>query len=120
MICIFEASSGLEAHMILNLLQQEGVTARVDGEFLQGGVGELQAMNIVRVKVEESDYNKAKTIISEWESKPVVKPLNQASTTNSSNFGIGLLFGLLIGSGLTFWIYNAPITSDGIDFNHDG
>ncbi|MEN8226403.1 MAG: DUF2007 domain-containing protein, partial [Bacteroidota bacterium] len=42
MKCIFEASSGLEAHMISNLLQQDGIEARIDGEYLQGGVGELQ------------------------------------------------------------------------------
>lgn len=106
--------------MILNLLQQEGITGRVDGEYLQGGVGELQTMNMVRVMIDESDYSKAQAIIHEWESKPVTDPIGQAPIKNSSNFGIGLLFGVLIGSGLTFWAYNSPVTNDGIDYNHDG
>jgi hypothetical protein len=50
---VFEASSGLDAHMILNLLQQQGITGRIEGEYLQGGIGELQAMGFVRVLVSE-------------------------------------------------------------------
>lgn len=45
---VFEASSGLEAHMILNLLDQRGISGRIEGEYLQGG-GELQAMGFVHV-----------------------------------------------------------------------
>jgi len=45
--------------MILDLLNQEGIEGRVEGEYLQGGVGELQAINIVRVVVGESDYSEA-------------------------------------------------------------
>ena len=120
MKCVFEASTGLEAHMILDLLQQEGINTRINGEYLQGGVGELQAMNIVRVLVDDTDYDKARAIINEWESREVVNTDDQTPIKKSSGIGVGLVFGLVIGAGLTFWAYNSPITRDGIDYNNDG
>ena len=50
---LYEAANTVEAHMILNLLEQSSLSARIDGEYLQGGVGELQAIGIVRVMVDE-------------------------------------------------------------------
>ena len=66
---LYEAQNTLEAHMILNLLEQAGLLARIDGEYLQGGVGELQAIGLVRVMVEESDYAEANDIIKEWDAR---------------------------------------------------
>jgi len=120
MKCIYEASSGLEAHMILNLLQQEEINCRIDGEFLQGGAGELQAMNMVRVLVEETDFKKAQVIINAWETIQVERETVDVSGNKSSGMGRGLLLGLLIGSGATFWVYNSPVTVDGVDYNNDG
>ena len=117
---VFEASTGVEAHMILNLLNHEGVDGRVEGEYLQGGVGDLQAINTVRVVVHDSDYEKARSIISEWESKQVDKPIVEDSKRKSSKIGIGFLGGLLVGIGSMYWAYNSPITSEGIDYNSDG
>ncbi|MGC2165744.1 MAG: DUF2007 domain-containing protein [Gallionella sp.] len=68
LICVFEASSGLEAHMILNLLEQAGIRGRIEGEYLQGGVGELQAMNFVKVLVADEDIVESTKIIRDWES----------------------------------------------------
>jgi len=106
--------------MILNLLQQEGIKCRIDGEYLQGGVGELQAMSIVRVLVEDSNYEKARTIINEWDATQIDKTDAYTLAKNSSGIGTGLLFGLIIGIVVTFWAFNSPITSDGIDYNNDG
>jgi Putative prokaryotic signal transducing protein len=66
---IYEAPNTVEAHMILNLLEQAGLSARIDGEYLQGGIGELQVVGVVRVMVEEYDYPAAKLIIEEWDAK---------------------------------------------------
>jgi hypothetical protein len=117
---IFEASTGLEAHMIVNLLQQEGIECRVDGEYLQGGVGELQAMNIVRVLVNDHDFEKARAVINEWDARQVDKVVDYPPGRKSSGIGRGLLFGFLAGVGVTFWAYNSPVTIDGIDYNNDG
>jgi hypothetical protein len=67
MKCVFEASNTLDAYMIFNLLLQEGIQGRVDGEYLAGGIGELQAINLVRVMVAADDYDQAIKIIREWE-----------------------------------------------------
>lgn len=117
---IFEASSGLEAYMILNLLQHEGIDCRVDGEYLQGGVGELQAMNIVRVLVDDTDYDKANIILKQWESTQIDNIDAGTSQIKGSRFAAGLLLGLLVGSAITIWAYNSPVTTDGIDYNKDG
>jgi hypothetical protein len=120
MKCIYEASSGLEAHMILNLLQQEALNCRVDGEYLQGGAGELQAMNMVRVLVDESDYTKAQEIINNWEATQVQKEDASIPKNKSSRLGLGLITGFLVGAGATFIAYNSPVYIDGVDYNDDG
>ena len=55
--------------MILDLLAQQRIAGRIEGEYLQGGVGGLQAMGLVRVLVHEADYEEARRIIREWESQ---------------------------------------------------
>ena len=80
---VFEASTALDAHMILNLLTQEDIHGQIEGEYLPGGVGDLQAINVVRVVVTAGDYAAAKTIIDDWEAiqpestlaeKPALRP----------------------------------------------
>ncbi|GMW06630.1 MAG: hypothetical protein AMXMBFR8_14270 [Nevskiales bacterium] len=46
---IYEAANAIEAHMIVHLLGQAGIEGRVEGEYLQGGVGELPAVGLVGV-----------------------------------------------------------------------
>lgn len=115
---VYEASTSLDAHMILNLLVQEGIEGRVDGGYLPGGVGELQAINLVRVMVDEADYERAAQVIKNWEAIEVDK--EERSGNKSSNEVSIFLIGLVIGGGLTYWAYNSPVTEDGIDMNGDG
>ena len=67
MKCAYDASSNIEAHLVLHQLQQAGIAAMIEGEYLQGGVGELAAMGNVRVMVESNDLNEAKEVIADWE-----------------------------------------------------
>ena len=115
---VYEASTSLDAHMILNLLVQEGIEGRVDGEYLPGGVGELQAINLVRVMVDESNYERAARVIKDWESIEVDK--EERSRNKSSNGVSVFLIGVVVGGGLIYWAYNSPVTEDGIDMNGDG
>ncbi len=66
---VFATGTGFEAHMIRNLLEQNDIFVRIDGEFLQGGIGGIQASNIVRVMVGETEYARAKEIITQWEAE---------------------------------------------------
>jgi len=115
---LYEAPNTVEAHMILNLLEQAGLSARIDGEYLQGGVGELQAMGVVRVMIEESDYAEADIIIQEWDKKqPEQEGLAKPIKKNSFSSGV---IGFLCGVAAMAIYYSTPVTDDGIDYNGDG
>ena len=104
--------------MVLNLLEQEGILGRVDGQYLSGGVGELQAINLVRVMVDEADYEIAAQVIKAWEAIEVDE---EERLKNKSSNGVSVfLMGAVIGGGLIYWASNSPVTEDGIDINGDG
>jgi len=67
MMLVYEASDAIEAHMMQDYLQRHHINSRIDGELLQGGIGEIQTMGLVTVLVEEDDFDNAKSIIDEWE-----------------------------------------------------
>lgn len=115
---LYEAVNAIEAHMIVNLLEEQGLSARVDGEYLQGGIGELQAIGVVRVMVDESDYGLAKKIVQEWDS---VQPKSEPDTSpRKKGSFVSLLVAFLIGVGVTVGYFRTPVTEDGIDYNGDG
>jgi hypothetical protein len=68
---LYEAANGVEAHLLRDLLAQEGVAVRIHGEFLQGGVGELPAAGLVRLMVDDADYAAGRAFIERWEAAPV-------------------------------------------------
>ncbi|MHA2936840.1 putative signal transducing protein [Vibrio sp. RC27] len=120
---IFEASNTLEAHMMSNLLEQEGIKSNVEGEFLQGGIGELQAQGLVRVTVDDADYDAARSFVKEWES---TQPSSDSSNASSekipkgSRHGVGFVIGVLVGVVAMYWAYNSPVNRDGIDYDRNG
>jgi len=115
---LYEASNALEAHMILNLLTQMGLPARVEGEHLQGGIGELQASGIVRLMIEESYYPEAAKVIQEWDAAQPAEA-KDSHDERRSGFWPGLI-GFFIGVGIMAVHYHSPVTHDGIDYNGDG
>ncbi|MGJ3255622.1 MAG: DUF2007 domain-containing protein [Alcanivorax sp.] len=98
MKCVFHARDGIEAHMLADLLDQVGIMAQVQGDMLQGAVGELPAAGLASVWVAESDESRAREVIAEFEaSQPAdigqsVRPGAQRSFTR------GLLLGMVIGA----------------------
>jgi hypothetical protein len=60
---VYRASNTLESHIILNLLRQAGIEGHISGEYLQGAMGELPAVDLVRIMVHEDDYDEALAII---------------------------------------------------------
>lgn len=63
----YDAISNIEAHLVMHQLQQAGINARIEGEYLQGGVGVLPAAGNVRVIVDERDLQEARAVIADWE-----------------------------------------------------
>ena len=117
---VYESSTSLEAHMVKNLLENEGVESRIDGEYLQGGVGELQAMGAIRVVVEEDDYPQAREIIDAWESLQPDDDVDGAKTTKTSSSTNGFVLGVVLTVGVAYFISSSSMTTDGVDYNADG
>jgi len=110
---LYDAANGIEAHMILNMLEQAGLAARIDGEYLQGGVGELQTMGIVRVMIEENDYAAGKALVDQWdENQPLHTP--RASVKSGGGLGYALL-GFLLGVGVMTYYYSSRAAPDTCD-----
>jgi hypothetical protein len=64
---VFQAANHIQAHMVMHVLEQAGVHALVQGEYLQSGAGELPLGNLVGVAVADEDVEIAREIISDWE-----------------------------------------------------
>jgi hypothetical protein len=64
---IYQAANHIQAHMVMHVLQQAGVNAHVQGEYLQSGAGELPLGNLVGVVVADEDVDVAREVISDWE-----------------------------------------------------
>ncbi|MGA8863087.1 MAG: DUF2007 domain-containing protein [Gallionella sp.] len=107
MKCVYEASTGLDAHMIADLLAQQRIAGRIEGEYLQGGVGGIQAMGLVRVLVSEPDYAEARKVISEWES---LQPSPQIAKPEPRAIGGMQIFviGAITGAWIMYWILKGP------------
>jgi len=66
---LYEAQNSIDGQLILDLMTQNGLNAALSGEYLQGGVGELQAMGVVRVMIEEEHYETGRQLVEQWESE---------------------------------------------------
>jgi len=66
MVIVYHAANSLDANMIKGLLEQYKIRAFIQGEYLQGGVGELPAADLVTVSVDDEHQIEAKKIIHEW------------------------------------------------------
>ncbi len=66
---IYSAQNAIDAHIVKGMLEQQGIQARVNGEFLQGGIGELPLIDLVTVSVAEEDYEKALEVLREYENE---------------------------------------------------
>jgi hypothetical protein len=116
---VFEASNTVEAHMILHLLRQHGLAGRVEGEYLTGAMGDLPVRGLVRVVVEEPDYEAARAVIAAFEAE---QPPDAAAAPAQRGpgrlawAGIGLALGIVV----TAAALRVPAVEDGIDHDRDG
>jgi hypothetical protein len=116
---LYEAASAIEAHMLLDLLKQQGIEAHIHGEALQGAMGEVPMNGLVRLLVAEEDHPAARAVIDRWEKTEVESTARPKLASRSSGLR-GLLLGLALGVGATYAVYRAPVSTDGIDHDRDG
>lgn len=68
----YRAANLSDAHLLRQLMEAEGIPAFVQGEFLQGAVGELPANTEVFVRVPDEHVEAARAVVEDWErSEPV-------------------------------------------------
>jgi hypothetical protein len=117
---LYEASNAVEGHMLQDLLRQEGISARLDGAFLQGAMGGLPATGLVRLVVDDADYEKGRAIVERWEAaEPMAQPTPTAANKSSGQL-LAALMGMLIGVAGTYAFLRSPVSVNGIDHNRDG
>ena len=63
---VLHALNSVEANLVKGLLESEGIPCSVLGEFLQGAIGELPPTGLIRVVVNEDDYEQARQIVEDW------------------------------------------------------
>lgn len=67
MVSVYSANSTTEAHIVKNLLEQQGIEAYVSGHYLQGGLGELPVIDLIQVQVGAADEAAARQVIRDYE-----------------------------------------------------
>jgi len=73
MLVIYHAANSLDANMIKGLLAQYDIASFIQGEYLQGGAGDLPTADLVTVSVPDSHAQEAKKIVAEWQSASIVE-----------------------------------------------
>jgi hypothetical protein len=115
----YEASNAVEAHMLLDLLKQEGLSANIRGEHLQGALGEIPAGGLVRLEIDEANYAQARALVERWDASQPSEPVSKPVSRRPLGF-YGFLLGMALGAGACYAFYRVPSTINGIDHNGDG
>ena len=62
MIIVYEAENIIDANLVKNALEHEGIPAFVSGQYLTGAIGELPPLALVKVMVAGIDWPRARAI----------------------------------------------------------
>ncbi len=116
------------------MLEAEGIHAFIQGEYLQGAVGELPANTEILVQVGDDDYAAARAVVERWESAevepadddaedaslPAASPLLARRGVSVSTVIGCLFFGAVAGAATVWAVYNRPSEGTSIDYDGDG
>ncbi len=69
MIIVYEAKSSIDANIVQDILSMEGINSHIMGGYLEGAIGEIQTMGLIKLMADEKDFQAAKKIITEWENE---------------------------------------------------
>jgi hypothetical protein len=118
---VYECNLAVEAHMICDLRARAGISARVDGEFLQGAAGEIALGNTVKVRVDPARAAEAREVIAEWERLQPPDPTAVARKAGSALKPLlWLIVGVVVGGGVMYVGLRTPTTEDSVDYDGDG
>lgn len=105
--------------MLRDLLKREGIVAHIHGEHLQGAMGELPAAGLVRLVVDEPDFDRARELVERWDEEQPSQAPERPQPPRSKSFVI-FLMGLALGIGGTAAFFRSAVTAEGVDHNRDG
>lgn len=123
---VYAPANAAEAHMLAHMLHQNGITAHIHGEALQGGVGELPAAGLLQLLVVDEDYDRARALIAAWERTNVPSPDGKTETPRPPIVMGLVVLAMGLGGG---WLLKSlgaqngiPIDAQqwGVDQNADG
>ena len=60
---VYDAANMIDAHLVRQALEAEGIPAFVRGEALTGGIGELGVFGLVAVMVPEAAWPQARDVV---------------------------------------------------------
>lgn len=122
MKCVYSASLLLNARLVVDQLEHQGIHAEIFGGYLQGGAGELPASGLIRVMVAEEDEHRAARIVAEWERTTTEQDNEQLNASRRARalagFSLGLVTGIA-GTWLFFALPDKPRETLYFDFNGD-
>jgi hypothetical protein len=125
----YSPANAAEAHMLVHLLEQAGIQARIHGEALQGAVGDLPVSNFLQIMVSDEDYDRARKVLLEWEQTNAPPELAPEAPTRKRRFPwtvaiACLVVGALVGWGAKRIVETSRISwaenQESIDLNGDG
>lgn len=66
---VYRAKDGIQAHLLTSALEGAGIRAVVEGDLLEGGMGEIPCgwPTAPRIMVEEADVPRARDLLAELE-----------------------------------------------------
>lgn len=105
---VYSAPSLLDARMVADQLQREGIHAEIFGGYLQGGAGELPATGLVRVMVADEDTDRAARIIAEWERTTTERDNEDLNASSRAKTLAGFTLGLITGIAGTWLFVSLP------------
>lgn len=74
MLCAYRPMDMSEAQLLRQVLANHDIDCHISGEYLQGGVGELPAADLLGLWVPAQDLGLARELISAWQQATPIMP----------------------------------------------
>jgi acyl-CoA hydrolase len=74
MLCAYRPQDMSEAQLLRQILTDSHVNCYVSGEYLQGGIGDLPAADLIGLWVSAQDLGLARELISDWQQATPIVP----------------------------------------------